>query len=478
MKNCPHLGLLGDSDSRFLYATRENYCHKSDPVASVERSYQEAVCLVEAHRSCPVFQQEWQGALPQEARGRRARKPKRVVYLWLGIILVVIVLIGWGINVMLKEPERLAWFVGGVEVSDTQETQWVSVAVTDIPSLTSTSFTRTLSPTTTATETLSPTDTFNTTESPSETPTIEAIEQPSATSTDQNTLTPWPTFTASVVTATQTVTVLISPTPKTDVFLPAPKFQTPFGPQDSYVLHYIREGESFPLISNLYSTNNDVIIALNTWVAETGLWPNQVIVVMPGISDPQDVKPLSVHFTQTEMSVSEFAAIQRVTVDEVRFYNQFGEAESIPAGRWVIFPYQPETLTPLPAATPTPDLSKALVGLFGPHNEYVLHRIVAGESLPALERRYLTSAEVVRASNEIVGSLQIGQVLVIIPGHIELVDLVKFSVLQVEEAISVEALAADLGILYADIIYYNNLTQGDDIPSGYWIIYPFKEESP
>ena len=462
MTNCPYLGLYSDSKSRFDVPTSANYCHKSDPVASVKRSYQETTCFSEAHRSCPVFQQEWEGALPPEARGRATKGIRKENYLLIGIIIVVTVLIGLGITFFLNSPTMLSWIKDGSEVAETLPTQIAPVAAANTPLETIALSTKTPSPTSSSTNTKSPTQTS----------TIEETQPPGVTSTD------YPTSTSTVIAATRTSSFTLTPSQDDRFLTPGPKFQTPFGPQDTYVLHNISEGESLPIIAKLYDTDIDIILTLNVWVSELGLRPNRVIVIIPGQTDSLEVESLSVGFTQAEITVSEFAASQGATTEEVRFYNNLGVDETIPAGRWLIYPYKPETLTPSPTSIPTPDLSKALTEPFGPHDEYILHRLVSGESMPLLEKRYLTTAEVIQAANVIEGSIWVGQVLVIMPGQTETIYTPKFSVLIVDETVSIEKLASDLGVLYADITYYNNLTQGEDLLAGRWIIYPYIGEAP
>jgi len=439
MTSCPYLGLQDDPGLHFDIPTSANYCHKAAPIESVKPSYQEEVCLSEEYRLCWVLHRSWNGAFPPEAKGGRVGKIKRANYLWIGLIIVVIV--GLGTNYIMGKPNMFSGISDHGKAEESLPTQVTSIAAAD-----------------TALETTAPsTDTIP----PAQTPTLEESQLLAVTSTDLNTMTPPLTSSATAISTTA-----ITPLREDQASTPGPKFQTPFGPQDAYVLHNIAEGESLPLISNLYNTDIDMILALNAWVAELGVQPNRVIILMPGQTDSLDVEPLSVDFTQEENTVSEFAASQDVSTEEVRFFNDLGVGEIIPAGRWLIFPYRSETLTPSPTAIPTPDLSKALTELFGPHDEYILHKITIGESLPLLEKRYLTSADVIRTANVILGSLQIGQVLVIIPGQKEAIDTPRFSVINVDETVSIEKLASDLGVLYADILYYNNLKQGGRYPSG------------
>lgn len=460
MTNCPYLGLFENPDSRFLYATSANYCHKVAPVAPVKPSYQESRCLSEVHHLCPVYQGQEEGSLPPEARGERSWKTKRRNYLWIGFVLVLAILVGWGMNTILKRSFVVSLTGDRGKVEQTLLTQTVKVAADDSPSGTKVF----------STNTPSPSIFLENTVLPAQTNTI--VETQPITLTSTNVFTTTPSLTASV---TNIPTTHMTPTPEAQRAAPAPNFQTPFGPQNEYVIHAISEGENLPLLSRLYDTTPETIIALNTWVGELGLRPNRVIVIMPGRTDSSEVAPLSVDFTQEEITILEFAASKGVSIEDVRTLNVLRNVESISAGRWLIYPYMPETLTPTPTSAPTPDLSKALTAPFGPHNEYILHEVTPGESLNLLEKRYLTSTEVIQKLNVIFGSIQIGQILVIMPGETEMKDTTKFAVFYVESTISIEKLASNLGVLYADILYYNGLTQRDDIPAGRWVIYPYTE---
>lgn len=299
---------------------------------------------------------------------------------------------------------------------------------------------------------------------------------PTITFTDVFTLTSLPISTSISIPAMGTTAFSQTPSQENQPYTPGPLFQTPFGPQHAYVLHHIREGESLPIIADLYRTDIDVVLSLNAWISELGFRANLVIIVMPGQRNSLQVEPLSVGYTKEEITVVEFAEYHGVTVKDVRFYNDLGVSENIPAGRYLIYPYKAATLTPSPTSIPTPDLSKALTEPFGPDNKYIVHRVAIGESLPLLETRYLTTADVIRATNVMIGSLQEGQLLLIMPGQTETIDTPKLSTSLVSETISIEALASEIGVLYADLVYYNNLTQGQDIPAGRWIIYPSLDE--
>lgn len=449
MRICPHLGIENEPNSRFVIATSANFCHKANPVKSVKLEYQSTVCFSDAHQSCPVYQPDWDGPLPNEAKGGRHRRRRKSrnsrIPRGLFIFLVLIVV---GVGFWLGNPDLFSIITNR---DGTTVTPLSAAVETAIPSQTS----------------LPTVDTVEAT----------ATELPVATHTTEPTKTPLPTSTATVIPTSQSSSLSPTPSPQISGLTPGPSFQTPFGPQDAYILHRISEGESMPVVAKLYGTNFEVIFALNEWVDELGLRPNRVIVLMPGITDPQGLVSLTVHFTQEETTLFEFSVNQGVRVDDLRYYNQLGNADYIPAGRWLIFPFLSETPTPTVTAEPTPDLSRALSDPFGPNDEYILHQVALGDSLAVLEKLYLTSIEMIQSINVIKGSIQLEQVLVIIPGQKDVIENPRFSVVNIDETISIEKFASSQNILYADIIFYNNLTQGQDLEAGTWIIHPHMEES-
>lgn len=444
-KNCPYLGIESEPGSCFGLPTGANFCHKAKPIHSVKREYQAGVCLAKEHPSCPVFQLDWEGPLPPEAKGGRTRKSGPARFLWRGLVLSLFVLAVIGVFLLLMQPGMFTLLSRNFE-----NTMLESIISEDTP--TSLALIETQSP---------PTSTQT---------------RISFTATAEKSPTNPATSTATAMAETESTPIALTPTPELVSSTPGPGLQTPFGPQGSYLLHLISEGESMPVIAGLYDTNSEMILALNEWVELLGLRANRVIVLMPGVTNPHEVVPLTVEFTQDDISSDNFASAQGISIEDLRYYNQLGTNETIPAGRWLIFPFQSETPTLTVTAVPTPDLSKALTSPFGPNDEYVLHQVVNGDSLATLAKLYLTKIEVIQAVNIINGSIQLEQVLVILPEQQAIIESPRFEVINVETAARVEKLASDLGVLYADIIYYNNLAQGQEIEAGSWIIYPNPDE--
>ena len=301
-----------------------------------------------------------------------------------------------------------------------------------------------------------------------------------APSPEANQNTPTPTLqsgeAAVVVTADAEVTQIPTLTPTITPTLPhptpGPSLFTPFGPEGAYMLHQVKYGDNLPNLAKQYQTDRDVIVAANGLLPDVPMQPDQVIVIMPGLTDSIGIEHLLVKFLDEDTSISELAPRYGVTTGEIRNYNQLGPGEIIPAGRWLIIPKREVTPTATPTAIPTPDLSHALTEPFGPNAEYVLHQVAPNESTWTLEGIYLTSAAVIRALNSIEGSIQPGQVLVILLERRDPSGITPLSVFYVEDALQVEAVADYLGILTADLLFYNDLQAGEIIPAGRYVIYP------
>ena len=135
------------------------------------------------------------------------------------------------------------------------------------------------------------------------------------------------------------------------------------------------------------------------------------------------------------------------------------------------------TNTPIVTSTNTPALPTQGPGLetpFGPKNEFVIHKVVTNESLNNIAIRYKTSVAVITSTNElrVRASLQVDQILVIIPNQTQVTDLPVFHPMYLEQDASADALAQEYGISTLDMKRYNVLGDSDLIPAGQWIIIP------
>lgn len=89
---------------------------------------------------------------------------------------------------------------------------------------------------------------------------------------------------------------------------------------------------------SLYNTTNRVIEASNVLVEGASIWPGTILVIVPGEKDPAAVTRFRVVQVETPTTVSQLAEDYGVSADDLRTYNSLGEADLIPAGRYLIIP--------------------------------------------------------------------------------------------------------------------------------------------
>lgn len=146
-----------------------------------------------------------------------------------------------------------------------------------------------------------------------------------------------------------------------------------------------------------------------------------------------------------------------------------------PTAEPTLTPTATNTPTITPTSTPAPPTQgPGLKTPFGLNNEFLIHQVATNESLNIIALRYSTSATVITATNELRrgASLQVDQILVILPDQTEVSDLPVFRPLYLEQDASVDALAQEYGASAPDLRRYNALGDNDLIPAGRWIIIP------
>ena len=142
-----------------------------------------------------------------------------------------------------------------------------------------------------------------------------------------------------------------------------------------------------------------------------------------------------------------------------------------------------DTGTPIPTLSPTPSFLTPgpLLGTpFGVDKQYLVHKIVLGESLPLLEARYETTQDIILTLNEIllIYGFQPDRNIVIMPGQVDITDLEPMNAFYVEAEITLVDFATQNGITVAELRDINNLPPGDSLPLNRWIVYPQREVIP
>lgn len=126
------------------------------------------------------------------------------------------------------------------------------------------------------------------------------------------------------------------------------------------------------------------------------------------------------------------------------------------------------TLTPLPPQVHTLDQPVIVNG-----QAFVMHRIIDGEQLAILTKRYQTSVEVLNAINFYPPvPVWAGRVLVLAPGLLELPTIMPLDPYEVTEATRLEDLAASLAVDPQLMLTYNGCNPGCELAPGDWVMVP------
>lgn len=428
LSRCPYLGIKDDPETRYAFSNIENRCFYVTPSQRVTPSHQDEACLTCGHKQCPVFKGEYELGFPPELRGEARPKTKKTGQTgW--VVLAVCLLVGYMVY--------LTWKAQANSTQAVEAVRWESTPGSE-----------------------------QSTPNPSERTVVIAAdldEQPAA-------------LTASAALQVTKTALQATGTPKiTPSATPGPLLETPFGGEVEFLIYPVRTGESYASLASKFETSPEVIMAANQTTLKFGLQPELLLVIQPGQRDVSGVEDLRALFLEKEARISEVASQYGVTVQEIQAYNGLGGSEEIPAGRWLVFPEREV----MPTATVTvlleADTSAALMGPFGPNNEYILHRVQTGESLAVLVERYRTSLEVILRANLIEGIIQAEQVLVIVINRTDPAGIEPFQVVQLEEDTSLPDLASRVGVQVSDLSYCNGLAENEKLAAGQWIIYPVQE---
>lgn len=302
LEACPFLGLEEDAATWVAYPHSANSCHRAKPICNISLGYQESACLTKEHIHCPGFVSGWNGSLPQELHGEAASARTNRSLVWPVLIpaLVLVLFASW-------LAARQGWlpFLGSQKNA---------------------------TPTSLA---LSPSQ-------------VKATELSQATATPMATTTPVPSSTPDALATQTALAALASPTPTlspTTLFSatpPAPTLGpalgTPFGPDGKYLLHQLAAGESMGTLVSLYNTSNKVIEASNVLIPGASIWPGTVLVILPGVKNPEAAIRFRVVLLEAPTTVNALAAEYNVSEEDLRLYNSLGSEQSIPAGRYIIIP--------------------------------------------------------------------------------------------------------------------------------------------
>ncbi len=305
---CPYIGMKQDSGTFFSYPSPGNHCYHVKPSQPIKSSYQEEFCLSLPYPSCQVYSPSWEGPLPKEIAGETSQIG--ITGLLSGRLILIAII---GLVVFLMGSYFL--FIR----SPSPFTRSGSISQSTISTIAEEKI-ETETPISDAA--VIPTNTqvvsFAQVESVTDTPTSIS---PSVTPSPSSSQIPEPTSTPTEVLPT-----------------PGPVMETPFGPDERFVLHTVKQAESYSKIAETYQTSIEVIQNTNDLIEGASLWVDTILVIMPGQTDFSGVPKFQIVLLENPTSISDLAVEHEVSADEVIYYNSLGSIEIIPSGRWLIIP--------------------------------------------------------------------------------------------------------------------------------------------
>ena len=301
---CPYLGIKEESSTQYRYPSHAHRCFQVKFPERIELAHQEKFCLSELYKECEVFNSSGEEHLPAHIQvERRERRTPPYFKSWILISLTIglMILLVAGILVVKDRFSRTNY--GGDGKSSTP-------IPTDVFTNSSESI---VSPSPSTTLTSVPTEKNTKTIEP---PAAVLIGIPSETTT--STPTPSPTGT------------------KAATLTPGPAFETPFGPDQSYLLHRVGDGESYAQIAEMYDTTTEVWEMSNIRPENTKLLSGMIIVVLPGVHEIEGTQKFIIVFVDRRTEVKALAEKYQIDLEEIQKFNSLSNNNWIPAGRWLI----------------------------------------------------------------------------------------------------------------------------------------------
>ncbi len=489
---CPCIALKGDAETNYGYPSKANYCHKVEPAKPINLAYQGSVCLTGVFSTCPVYLGTWKGSLPPEIRGEASPKKKVSKRVWLWLFISII---GAGFLWVLTNPALRNTVFPPISVTE-EAPRYILPSATKKTTTTST-------PIATLTILNSPTDggvQSNSEETATPSPTItHAIPTPGPFL--KTPFGPFDSFIVHKVTSGESVTLLANmydtsneviiavngleqdyyffgastPRPTSDkpYQSPTPTISDSAAPtkRPTTTTRAIPTATKPSEITPTITKTPKPYETPEIWTTVL-IRPGDILVILPGQKDVENLDRYQAVYTSQVVRVDDIARLYDLTADELRYINALGANDLIPAGRWLVIPYQEAgpPPTPVPTLAATIDFSYAITPPFGPAGEYILHMVREGENLSLIANRYHSGIEALRAANGF-SAIYPGDVLVVLPGRIETEGIELFETLLVDQDISVQDLAAQMMVFQSDLSWFNGLEEDQIVPAGRWVIY-------
>jgi len=305
-KSCTYLGMYDDPSTSYAFATNSNFCHRIKPNQTINLAHQTRYCLSPEYPTCPIYQtpnvESNSNQISEHGVSdkRKITTPSRF----------------WGLSILIFSILAIMLII--YNFSNKGSTSHKPLSTNDLISSSSEEMNIITGTITVAASKVTP---FAS---------MPRITQ-SAIFTSTSSLFPSPT---PIQTTTPSITLsptLLSPTP-------GPKLGESFGPDDHFILHLVKQGESLSIIAQTYQTTVEVLRTINNVVQGASVWADTVIVVIPGQEDITNLTKFKVIQLEEPTDINQLAIEYKFSIDELKYLNELGDSSIIPAGRWLIIP--------------------------------------------------------------------------------------------------------------------------------------------
>jgi LysM repeat protein len=134
---------------------------------------------------------------------------------------------------------------------------------------------------------------------------------------------------------------LVTPSPQLTLTLtPGPDLDTTIGPASPFLIHRVKEGDTLFYIAETFNSSVEAILAAND-LEGLPLWVDKLLVIPVGDVNVGDLPVFDVYQVPPEgTTVIQVAELFHSDPEAIRVYNNLGEGEDLPSGRWLIVPYE------------------------------------------------------------------------------------------------------------------------------------------
>jgi len=113
---------------------------------------------------------------------------------------------------------------------------------------------------------------------------------------------------------------------------------TIIGPASPFLIHKVEAGETLFFIATTFNSSVEAITTAND-LGDLPLWVDDLLIIPVGDVNVVNLPLFDVYQVPPEgTTVLQVAELFNTDPEAIRIYNNLGEGEELPAGRWLIVP--------------------------------------------------------------------------------------------------------------------------------------------